>query len=50
MIIVATQAKLLSLEGAPLRVDTGDEELDAELAGWTKVVTGHGQRTMYRIE
>ncbi len=49
VIIVATQAKLLSLEGAPLRVDTGDEELDEELAGWIKVVTGHGQRTMYRI-
>ena len=49
VIIVATQAKLLSLDGAPLRVDTGDEALDAELAGWVKVVTGHGQRTMYRI-
>jgi predicted polyphosphate/ATP-dependent NAD kinase len=49
VIVVATQAKLLSLEGAPLRVDTGDETLDAELAGWIKVVTGHGQRTMYRI-
>jgi predicted polyphosphate/ATP-dependent NAD kinase len=50
VIVVATQAKLLSLEGAPLRVDTGDEELDAQLAGWIKVVTGHGQRTMGRIE
>ena len=50
VIIVATQAKLLSLQGAPLRVDTGDERLDSELAGWIKVVTGHGQRTMYRIE
>jgi predicted polyphosphate/ATP-dependent NAD kinase len=50
VIVVATQAKLISLEGAPLRVDTGDEELDAELAGWIRVVTGHGQRTMSRIE
>jgi predicted polyphosphate/ATP-dependent NAD kinase len=49
VVIVATQAKLLSLEGAPLRVDTGDEALDEEMAGWIKVVTGHGQRTMYRI-
>jgi len=48
--VVATQFKLLSLDGAPLRLDTGDEDLDRELAGWTKVVTGHGQRTMYRVE
>jgi predicted polyphosphate/ATP-dependent NAD kinase len=50
VIVVATQSKLLSLDGAPLRLDTGDEALDAELAGWTKVVTGHSQRTMYRVE
>ena len=50
VIVVATQTKLLSLDGAPLRVDTGDEALDAELAGWVKVVTGHGQRTMYRMQ
>jgi predicted polyphosphate/ATP-dependent NAD kinase len=50
VIVVATQSKLLSLDGAPLRLDTGDEGLDAELSGWTKVVSGHGQRTMYRVE
>lgn len=48
--VLATQPKLLSLDGAPLRLDTGDEDLDRHLAGWTKVVTGHGQRTMYRVE
>jgi len=47
--VVATQPKLLSLEGAPLRLDTGDAGLDRELAGWAKVVTGHAQRTMYRL-
>jgi predicted polyphosphate/ATP-dependent NAD kinase len=49
VIVIATQAKLLALQGEPLHVDTGDEELDRVLAGWTKVVTGHGVRTMYRI-
>lgn len=48
--VVATQPKLLSLDGAPLRLDTGDEDLDRDLAGWTKVVSGHGRRTMYRVE
>jgi predicted polyphosphate/ATP-dependent NAD kinase len=50
IIVVATQSKLLSLDGAPLRLDTGDEELDADLAGWIKVVSGHSRRTMYRVE
>jgi predicted polyphosphate/ATP-dependent NAD kinase len=50
IIVVATQSKLLSLDGAPLRLDTGDEALDAELAGWIKVISGHSQRTMYRVE
>jgi predicted polyphosphate/ATP-dependent NAD kinase len=47
--IVATQTKLLSLEGRPLLVDTGDPELDTELGGYVKVVTGLGERTMYKV-
>ena len=49
MIVVATQTKLLSLGGGPLLVDTGDPALDAELGGYTKVVTGLGERMMYRV-
>ena len=47
--VIATQTKLLSLEGRPLLVDTGDASLDAELAGYAKVVTALGERTMYRV-
>jgi len=47
--VVATQTKLLSLAGRPLLVDTGDAALDAELCGYVKVVTGLGERTMYKI-
>jgi predicted polyphosphate/ATP-dependent NAD kinase len=47
--IIATQSKLLSLEGRPLLVDTGEPALDAELCGYAKVVTGLGERTMYKI-
>ena len=49
IIVIATQTKLLSLEGRPLLVDTGDSGLDAELAGYVKVVTGLGERTMYKV-
>lgn len=47
--VIATQTKLLSLDGRPLLVDTGDPELDAVLAGYVMVTTGLGDRTMYRV-
>jgi predicted polyphosphate/ATP-dependent NAD kinase len=47
--VIATRTKLLSLEGRPLLVDTGDPALDAELCGYAKVVTGLGERTMYKV-
>ncbi len=47
--VIATQTKLLSLEGRPLLVDTGDPALDAKLCGYIKVVTGLGERTMYKV-
>ena len=49
IIIVATRNKLRSLQGRPLRVDTGDSVLDAELAGMKQIITGYEQRTLYRI-
>jgi predicted polyphosphate/ATP-dependent NAD kinase len=47
--VVATQTKLLSLDGRPLLVDTGDPDLDRRLCGYVKVVTGLGERTMYKV-
>lgn len=47
--IIATEAKLAALEGRPLLVDTGERELDAELAGYRRVVTGYQRETVYRI-
>ncbi len=49
ILVIATQTKLLSLEGRPLLVDTGDVELDTELCGYVKVTTGLGERTMYKV-
>jgi predicted polyphosphate/ATP-dependent NAD kinase len=49
VLVIATQTKLLSLEGRPLLVDTGDPALDEQLCGYAKVVTGLGERTMYKV-
>lgn len=47
--VVATQTKLLSLQGRPLLCDTGDPDLDEQLSGYAKVITGPGERTMYKV-
>jgi predicted polyphosphate/ATP-dependent NAD kinase len=50
VIVVATPAKLASLGGRPLLVDTDDETLNAALAGFIAVTTGRGQRAVYAVE
>ena len=50
ILVAATPAKLASLQGRPLLVDSGDAELDVGLAGYLAVVTGPDERTMYRVE
>ena len=49
VMILATRNKLRTLEGKPLRVDTGDAALDAELAGMKQIITGYEQRTLYKL-
>jgi predicted polyphosphate/ATP-dependent NAD kinase len=50
IIVVATMEKIATLRGAPLLVDTGDEQLDKDLSGYKQVITGLGERVMLRIE
>ena len=47
LLIVATKQKLQSLEGRPLRLDTGDASLDKALAGPTTVITGYRDKVLY---
>lgn len=49
LLVVATEGKLLDLDGRPLLVDTGDPELDAELTGHVPVVTGPRSVAMYPL-
>ena len=41
IIVVATEDKLASLFGHPLYVDTGDEEVNAYLRGYVRVIIGY---------
>jgi predicted polyphosphate/ATP-dependent NAD kinase len=50
IIIVATKSKLNSLVAKPLLVDTGDEEADRTLAGYTRVLVGYREEVVKKIE
>jgi len=47
--VIATKEKLVSLANRPLLVDTGDEELDANLSGYIRVTTGFRDYVMYKV-
>ncbi len=47
--VVTSVEKLTALNGRPLLVDTGDEEVDRMLAGYFRVITGYGEYAIYRV-
>lgn len=47
--IISTAEKIHSLNGQPMRVDTGDEALNKSLYGMVPVITGYDEKTLYRI-
>jgi predicted polyphosphate/ATP-dependent NAD kinase len=49
ILVLASLDKLIVLHNSPLRVDTGDSELDTRLAGYIRVHTGHDRSTILRI-
>jgi predicted polyphosphate/ATP-dependent NAD kinase len=49
IIIVSTSEKIQSLEGRPLLLDTGDKDLDMELSGYVRVITGFREEVVYRL-
>ncbi len=49
IIILATKAKLSDLHGEPLLVDTSDPELNKELCGFYRVITGYKEYTICRV-
>jgi len=49
IIVVSTPGKVHSLRGQPLRVDTGDREVDGMLSGYIRVVTGYNEQIIYKV-
>lgn len=49
LIVISTPGKLQALEGRPLRVDTGDPELDRALSGYIEIITGYQQLSLYKV-
>lgn len=47
--LLATKSKLKSLDGRPLRVDTNDPELDRQLCGLIRVITGYRDEVLVRV-
>jgi predicted polyphosphate/ATP-dependent NAD kinase len=51
MVVIATEAKLATLEGRPLLIDTGDDAIDARVvgSGYARVVLGEGRSARYPL-
>lgn len=47
--VLATRSKLSALAGRPLRLDTGDAELDRSWSGWWSVHSGYQQQLLYAV-
>lgn len=50
ILIVAGKGKISALAGRPLLVDTNDPELDRDLAGYRRVLTGYRDAILYPVE
>lgn len=48
--VLATRNKLAALSGRPLRLDTGDADLDRTWSGWWPVHSGFQQQLLYAVQ
>jgi predicted polyphosphate/ATP-dependent NAD kinase len=50
VILLASKTKLNALVGKPLLIDTGEPQLDKELEGYYKIISGYGEYVIYRAK
>ena len=50
IVVVAAKSKLVGLQGSPLLVDTGTQEVDAMLCGYIRVLTGYNEQIVYKVD
>ncbi len=46
---ISTQTKLLALNGRPLRIDSGSDKLNQQLAGYHKILCGYEDFVLYEM-
>ncbi|MFH0880505.1 MAG: ATP-NAD kinase, partial [Lentisphaerota bacterium] len=49
ILVISPTSKIAALRGQPLRVDSGDLEVDQLLSGYIEVITGHREKIIYRV-
>ncbi|NCP63806.1 MAG: ATP-NAD kinase family protein [Paraglaciecola sp.] len=49
MLVIASKTKLASLNGRPLISDSGDSQLDEQLAGRMAIITGYHDQVLYPL-
>ncbi len=49
IIVVSTTGKIHSLCGRPLRVDSGERQVDEMLKGYVRVITGYNEQVVYKV-
>lgn len=49
IIVLSTMDKLISLRSVPLRVDTGDAEVDAMLSGYIRIEVGCERSVLFKV-
>lgn len=50
IIVLSSMDKLVSLQTAPLRVDTGDAEVDAMLTGYIRIEVGYERSVLFKVQ
>ena len=49
ILVISPTSKIAALRGQPLRVDSGDPEVDRLLSGYIEVITGYREKVIYRV-